>query len=231
MNTLYISMNQREKLLGWPWLICCAFVMPPLFNLWPGALSFCLEAAIGFAGVMLIFHRFFLASMHVPHTTFTQILLKASLGLVISFVANIAMNDLFFFYLPKYFSYTDYGPMYFNVNEAAFTELVQHDLLLTAPAFVILIPAAEEILFRGLLFGSLFRRNRLLAYVISTGLFAFLPALGLIGHYPADYIVLNVLQYVPLGLILGWVYTCTETIITPIVLRMLLHTLAICSMR
>ena len=231
MNILYISMNRREKMLGWPWLICCALVMPALFYLWSSPLSFCLEAAIGCTGAVLIFHSFLRASVRVPHTTPAQILLKALLGLIISFVTTIVMNDLFFFYMPQFFSYTDYGPMYYNVNEAAFVAIARECFPLTALAFVVLMPVTEELLFRGLLFGSLFRWNRMLAYVVSVSVFAFLPTIGLIGHYPAMYIVLNFLQYVPLGLILGWVYTSTETIITPIVLRMVLHALAICVMR
>ena len=231
MNILYVSMNRQEKCLGWLCLIGYTLVLPLLFGLWNSALSVFLEATVSCTAVVLIFRSFLRNSLQVPLTTPAQIILKAALGLIASYVATLCMNDLFFFYLPDFFIYTDFGPMYYNTNEAAFAALVQENFLLTGLAFVVLMPIVEEILFRGLLFGSIFCRSRILAYVVSVGVFAFLPAAGLIGHYPALYIVLIILQYVPLGLILGWVYTSTETILTPILLRMVLHAFAICSMR
>lgn len=231
MKILYVSMTRQEKRLGWLCLPCCAVLLPLLFGLWDAPLSFFLEKALGCAAVLLIFRQFLKASFQVPLITPARIGLKALLGLIVSFVATICMNDLFYFYMPDFFVYTDFGPMFYNVNEAAFAALVQQNLILTAVAFVVLMPVTEEVLFRGLLLGSILPRSKILAYVISVGIFTFLPMAGLIGHYPAAYLVLNFLQYVPLGLVLGWVYTSTETIITPILLRMALHALAICAMR
>lgn len=231
MSILYVTMTRREKRLGWLCLPCCVIVLPLVFGLWASPLAFFLEKAIGCAAVAVVFRRFLRESFHVPLITPFKIGLKAVLGLIVSYVVTIFMNDLFFFYLPDFFAYTDFGPMYYNVNEAAFAELVRRNFLLTAVAFVVLTPIAEEVLFRGLLFGQLCPRSKLLAYILSVGLFAFLPVMGLMGQYPASYLVLNFLQYVPLGLALGWVYTSTETIITPIALRMVLHALAICAMR
>lgn len=231
MRTLYVTMTHQEKRLGWLCLPCCAITLPLIFGLWDAPLSFFLEKAICCAAVVLLFRQFLRESFQVPLTTPFRIGLKAVLGLIVSYVVTIFMNDLFFFYLPDYFVYTGFGPMYHNVNEAAFAALAQRNFLLTAAGFVVLMPIAEEVLFRGLLFGSLCPRSKMLAYILSVGLFAFLPVAGLIGDYPAAYLVLNFLQYVPLGLVLGWVYTSTETIITPIVLRMVLHAFAICTMR
>lgn len=223
MNLLYVSMTRREKQLGFPWLVICALVLPALLSLW--------AAPLAFAGTLVIFRSFLRESLQVPLTTPFQIALKVVLGLIVSYVVTIFMNDLFFFYLPDFFEYTDFGPMYYNVNEAAFAEVVRENFLLTAIIFVVLMPVTEEVLFRGLLFGSLFRYNRILSYTVSVAVFAVLPVLPLMGQYPDFYLILNFLQYVPLGLVLGWVYTSTETILTPIILRMVIHAIAICSMR
>lgn len=231
MNTLYVTMSAREKRLGWLWFGCFVLILTPLAIVWPGAVAVFAKAALSFAAAVLIFRDFLRDSFRVPLTTTGQILLKALLGLIVSSVATIAMNDLFYFYLPEYFAYTDFGPMYYNVNEAAFAALTAEHFWPMTLAFVVLMPIGEELLFRGLLFGSLYRRSRWLAHLVSVALFAFLPTLGLIGNYPTLYIVMNFLQYVPLGLVLGWMYTSTETIVTPIVLRMVLHAVAICSMR
>lgn len=229
MNSLYVTMSPRERRLGWIWFSVFVLILTPLAILWPGALL--IKFTLGCIAAALIFRGFLRDSLHVPLTTPGQIVLKVLLGLIVSTVVTVVMNDLFYFYLPEYFAYTDFGPMYYNVNEAAFAELAGKHFWLAAPAFVVLMPIGEEVLFWGLLFGSLYRRSRWLAHAVSVAVFAFLPAIGLLGHYPAFYIVMNFLQYVPLGLVLGWVYTSTETILTPIVLRMALHAIAICSMR
>lgn len=231
MNILFVSLNRQEKRLGWPCFVLCTCLLPLVFGLWDSALSVFLEAAISCTAVVLIFRSFLEQSLHVPLTTPGQILLKVVLGLVISFTVTLFMNDITYFYLPQYFTYTDYGPMYYNVNEAAMAACAGENFLLTAFAMVVLIPVAEEVLFRGLLFGSILPKCRALAFLVSVGVFAFLPTLGLIGQYPTVYIVINFWQYVPLGFVLGWVYTSTETILTPILLRMALHALSICSMR
>ena len=231
MNMLYVTMTRRENRLGWVCLALCGLVLPGIFWLWNSPWAVLAESAIGFAAVVLVFRRFLAESLRVPHTTPMQILGKAALGLVVSYVATICMNDLFYFYLPEYFAWSDFGPMYYNVNEEAFAVLVRENFPATALAFVVLMPITEEVLFRGVLFGSLLRFNRTLAVALSAAVFAFLPVIGLLGHVPAGYLILNFLQYIPLGLVLCWVYASTQTILTPVALRMILHALAIFSMR
>lgn len=88
---------------------------------------------------------------------------------------------------------------------------------------VLLRPAVEEILYRGLLFSSLRKKNRPLAYLASAGLFALasvwqfaFPAGG------AAYLLL-LLQYLPLGAVLSWSYDISGSVYVPMVLRMALQ--------
>lgn len=89
---------------------------------------------------------------------------------------------------------------------------------------VLLRPAVEEILYRGLLFGSLCKRSRALAYAVSAGLFA----LGGVWQYAltmeggAVWLLLA-LQYLPLGLVECWVYDVSGSVYTPMALRMALQ--------
>lgn len=89
---------------------------------------------------------------------------------------------------------------------------------------VLLRPAVEEILYRGLVFGALRKRNRVLAYAVSAGLFALASvwqyALGVEG---APGHLLLVLQYLPLGLVECWVYDVSGSVYTPMLLRMCLQ--------
>lgn len=92
----------------------------------------------------------------------------------------------------------------------------------TVAVTVLLRPAAEEILYRGLFFGALRDRSRGLAYALSAGVFA----LACVWQYVfptggAAYLLLAV-QYLPLGLIQCWCYDVSGSVLTPMALRMAL---------
>lgn len=89
---------------------------------------------------------------------------------------------------------------------------------------VFLRPAVEEILYRGLLFGSLRKKSRVLAYALSAGLFA----LGSVWQHVADpelgpAALLLALTYLPLGLVTCWSYDVSGSVYTPMALRMALQ--------
>ncbi len=89
---------------------------------------------------------------------------------------------------------------------------------------VLLRPAVEEILYRGLLFGSLRKKSRALAYAVSAGLFALVSVwqYTLTTEGGLSYLLLLV-QYLPLGLVECWVYDVSGSVYTPMVLRMALQ--------
>lgn len=96
----------------------------------------------------------------------------------------------------------------------------------TLAVVALLQPAVEEILYRGLLFGSLRKRDRVLAYCVSAGLFA----LGAVWRHAVStaleggalYLLLAV-QYLPVGLVQCWAYDISGSVFTPIALRMALQ--------
>lgn len=89
----------------------------------------------------------------------------------------------------------------------------------------LLKPAVEEILYRGLLFGTVRRESRMWAYVLSAGLFALsnLWQHALFSGNPA-YLLLMI-QYLPLGLVLCWSYDISGSVYTPMALRVALQTM------
>lgn len=92
---------------------------------------------------------------------------------------------------------------------------------------VFLRPAVEEILYRGLLFGSLRGVNRPLAYALSSLLFA----LGSVWQYAFPggewaYLLLA-LQYLPMGLALSWSYDNGGSVFSPITLRVIIQALGL----
>lgn len=93
----------------------------------------------------------------------------------------------------------------------------------TVAVVVFLRPAVEEILYRGLFFGALRKKNRALAYGLSAGVFA----LAYVWQYAfpsgqAVYLLLAI-QYLPLGLVQCWSYDVSGSVFTPMALRMLLN--------
>ncbi len=96
----------------------------------------------------------------------------------------------------------------------------------TFAVVALLRPAVEEILYRGLLFGSLRKKNRALAYGVSAGLFALVSVwqYALVPDGGGALHLLRFIQYLPLGLVECWVYDVSGSVYTPMVLRMALQT-------
>lgn len=91
----------------------------------------------------------------------------------------------------------------------------------TIAIVVILRPLAEEILFRGLLFGGLRTVNRTLGYCVTVPLFALCAVWQYV--FPGGdwrYLLLAV-QYLPISLALTWCYDNGGSIWSPIFLHML----------
>lgn len=88
---------------------------------------------------------------------------------------------------------------------------------------VLLRPAVEEILYRGLLFGSLRKNNRGLAYGLSAGLFALISVLPHAVPWGGWAYLLLVVRYLPMGAVLSWAYDVSGSVYTPMALRMALQ--------
>ena len=91
---------------------------------------------------------------------------------------------------------------------------------------IILAPIIEETLVRGLVFGSLHRTSRWLAYIVSCFLFVFMHNWQYFGLYPALSILLSCLPYIPASVALAWVYEKGGTIWAPITLHALINAMS-----
>ena len=77
-------------------------------------------------------------------------------------------------------------------------------------------PIVEEVLFRGVVFQSLRKRNRVLAYVVSVVLFSLYHVWSYAIAAGDPKVLLYALQYVPLTLILTWTYERSGSLWTAI---------------
>ena len=113
-----------------------------------------------------------------------------------------------------------------NPNNAALLEIAQQDLGMIKAASVFLAPLVEETLFRGVVFGSLRPKHRVLAYALSTGLFSLLHVWQYILVSADASLLVYALQYIPSGVALACCYERSGSIWPPIFLHMLLNTVA-----
>jgi membrane protease YdiL (CAAX protease family) len=106
-----------------------------------------------------------------------------------------------------------------NPNNQALLSLTGVDLRVTKALAIFLAPIVEEVLFRGVVFGSLRGKNPVAAYVVTFLVFAgahLWPYLGQIPNLP-----LYFLQYLPITMALCYSYEATGCLWTPILFHMM----------
>jgi membrane protease YdiL (CAAX protease family) len=122
-------------------------------------------------------------------------------------------------------------PGFANRNNDAIASMLSQNRFLMVLGTVILVPPFEECIFRGLIFGNLYRKSHWAAYVVSILSFAMLHILGYLGTYSPMEVVIAVLQYLPAGLCLAWSYTKAETIFAPIFIHAAVNYITIHTLR
>ena len=120
-------------------------------------------------------------------------------------------------------------PAFSNRNDEALLQMAGSSLVLFALTTVLLAPVTEELLFRGLLFGQLTKRNRILGYLISSLCFCLIHLLGYLGTYTPTQLLLALLQYLPAGLILAWSQEKSQSVTVPILIHMAINGISLVS--
>lgn len=114
-----------------------------------------------------------------------------------------------------------------NLNDSAISAQIGSAPHMTLLIVIFLAPFVEETLFRGLVFGGLKERSRLLAYTVSCALFALLHVwqYAVAGRDPAYF--LSMVQYLIPGLVLAWAYDHSGTLWASIGLHAGLNALSV----
>ena len=120
----------------------------------------------------------------------------------------------------------DRGP---NLNDSAISTHIGSAPHMTLLIVIFLAPFVEETLFRGLVFGGLKERSRLLAYGASCALFALLHVwqFALAGRDPAYFLLM--VQYLIPGLVLAWAYEHSGTLWASVALHAGINALSVLS--
>ena len=222
-----IALNRTETVWGWRYLLFQLLFLPHLLSLAvsltglqlrPALLNF-LYFSINFLVVILLLGRFLLANL--AQTKPVKLLLTAAVALAGYWIASFGVSHLIALIYPDFF----------NVNDQSIAGMAGSDLPLTAIGTVVLVPITEECLYRGVFFGSLFRRSKVLAYCLSVFVFALIHVLNYFGVYPVDLLCLCLLQYIPAGIFLAWAYEKSDSILCPILMHTVINAIGIFSMR
>lgn len=228
-NELPISLTRSETVWGTRYLLFELVFLPSLLSLalsflWPVAQAVHLDFlyfSVNFAAVLWIFRHFLLDSLRHTATNLIPSLLAAAAGFavyqVLSIGLSVAIIGLF--------------PNFYNVNDAGIAISARENLLLMSLGTIVLVPIVEETLFRGLVFGQLRRRNRVLGYVLSTLIFCAIHVIGYIGYYEPLHLLICLIQYVPAGVVLAWTYEYSGSIFAPTLIHMTVNAIGVLSMR
>ena len=176
---------------------------------------------INFIAVLIIFHDFLSKAL-------TQVFQHPIL-----FIEGVILGTVAYYAL---FWLTDKAvsllvPGFSNYNDASVLEMVYSNRLLMLVGLLVLVPLAEECLFRGLIFRNLYGKSKWAAYIVSILAFAVIHILGYIGQYSPLELILAFLQYLPAGLCLAWAYIRSGTIFAPIVIHSIVNYISIYGIR
>ena len=187
-----------------------------LFYIFPNYNSAHLNFAyflVNFGAVCWIFRDYLKASALDLPNRWRRTVIAACLGFVLYYLCTFALSALTFRLFPDFV----------NTNDAVISMAGQQNFYLMALGTIFLAPVAEELFYRALVFGTLHRSSRFVAYLVSTLVFA---AIHVHGFDPVSFI-----QYLPAGLILAWSYDFSGSIAAPLAIHIAVNTIGTLSMR
>ena len=229
MNMQPLLANRKELFFGWRYLAFQSVFLGSLLRLVAGWLGIPLTSAqlnglffaINFTAVIIAFRSFLHRTLVDALEKLPRILLTALVGFFlyrgISWLLGLLIARI--------------DPSFANVNDQSIISITQEGFSLMAIGTVLLVPLTEEVLHRAVVFGTLYRRNKIVAYAVSTVLFSLVHIAGYAGSVPALTFVLCFLQYIPAGLCLAASYHISGSILAPVLIHTAVNAIAIFSLR
>ena len=224
-----VTMHKKEQVWGFAYLLAELFLLPvalqelnellpaPLPAYWLNFLYF----SLNFIFVCFLFRHFLKHSLIQAGKNAEDFLMVTFSGFGIYYLANMVLS----------FAIRMLAPDFANLNDGIIAQQSQGNFFIMALGTAILVPVAEELLHRGLVFGSLYGKNRWFAYIFSSALFSGIHILGYIGVYSLPHLLIAFVQYLPAGLILAWAYRKCGSIFSPILIHAAVNTVALAALR
>ena len=209
---LPVELSQREISWGLHYLLMQFLIIGPLLanvlkQFFP-KLPINTELAynlINIIAVFIIYHRYIGNSIRHSLSQPVKLILITVLGLLVYLLVIPVLEDLVIKLSPTIEN--------FNTNEIE--NNMKTNPVATVFGAVFLVPLAEEITYRGLIFGALRQRNRLVAYLVSVLAFSMIHVIGYIERQSLINSLLTILTYIPAALILTVAYDQSGSILPP----------------
>lgn len=229
MKEFYLPMKTREKVAGWLYLpvhmiLMQLFILPFLLdilfkngievdNLQANVIYY----VIGLAFVLLFMTHYLRDCFYMEKKSklFFTVLTGFGIFYIISFVKTYALLIL--------------GIEIPNPNNDTVMDLVSLNIYTMTAITVIMAPIVEEVLFRGVLFGTIRKKSKLFAFIFSILVFAVYHVWSYIVAYKDLSYLLAILDYIPAGFALAWVYEKSNNIWYCILLHMIINGIAVFS--
>lgn len=226
---LSIRLTDKEQIWGIVYLLFSVFLLPTLLRMLNGTLPTPLGSAwfnflyfvCNFLFILWIFHDFFKRSLIYAGKHFGQFL--------VAVLAGLAAYWLFSWLLSMLLGHL--SESYVNLNDSSIFTMAQGHFPIVLIGTVFLVPVAEEALHRGLVFGSLYPKSHVMAYVLSAAIFSAVHIFGYIGVYSPTHLLLAFVQYLPAGLVLAWAYRFSGSIFAPMVIHAAVNAIGLLFMR
>lgn len=224
MKQLPVTLSRTEYLRGIGLLLFQQLMLPELLILFAGIFRIAFTNAelnfiyflINYLSAFFIFRKFLWAELDVALGKGLYVLSSVA----ISYGLYYLLSTLIFYLI----SWID--PGFSNLNDANIGAMSKHQFALVAVGTVILVPPAEELLFRGVLFNKIYEKRPVLAWFVSTISFCLVHLIGYIPQYTPLGFFLAFLQYLPAGIALCFAYVRSGTIFAPILFHTLINALA-----
>lgn len=210
------ELTGSETIVGWVYVFIHIFLLPILIGmlqtLYPSGEISDLTAnmiyyGISLAVVIIFFWKMLRREFDRLLDNFRHCVYGLSMGWVIWYVLMMVFQ-LLLMVLDIEIS---------SPNDEAITTVAGQDFNKMMALTVFVAPLIEEPLFRGVVFQSLRKRSRMLAYVVSMGLFAIYHVWQYAVAYMDPIMLLYGLQYIPITFAITWSYERSGSLWTPII--------------
>lgn len=222
-------MSHTESIIGWVYVFVHVFAMTYIlsalniyvfpamgFQLSTGNLNL-LYYGIGFIFLLITLFKFMKQSFADLCSNVLDTLIGVGAGYILYILLSYAVSSFLSLFLSDLT----------NPNSSAVineTRLNPNTMLAIG---VLLAPIVEEILFRGVVFGTLRKKSRLLAYVVSSVFFSIYHLWSYLIYSFNPVLLLFLVQYVPAGIVLAWSYERGRNVWCPVFLHMLINYISI----
>lgn len=218
-------MGRTARVLGWIWLPIHIFALPVLLSLYVSVNP----EELTEAGANLVYYAFSALVLLIVmfrywkggFETFLDRPGRCLLAMVLGFAANYALSLVISLPLVLIL-----GEDLVNPNNEAVMDAAAREMGTIKAVTIFLAPVVEETLFRGVVFGSIRPKRRILAYVVSAALFCLLHVWQYVLVYGDAALLLYALQYIPASIAFAWCYERCGSIWAPILLHMALNAMS-----